>query len=324
MRRPQLLIGLFVLATILADVVAVAFRPEMHEAGWSGALLWALYLSQVSLMAMWLGLGQTAAPLRIVAAFFVLIEWNVAVFFVTGESRDLYAGTMLTGMITAVAAIPLIVSRLFGLRLARLHNGSLQELGPSGPERFQFSLLFMFGLMTTLAIVLGLLQYTFIYDHLLRDAYGPAAALMPASLHAVIAWAAVWLVLGRGLLVLGRGLWGRATWMAALVLAALCAGAGLVYYTYRCRTASYDYDYFSSWRPPPPHHGIAYYAYYYGFTYANGATTGTFVTRLAVAVTLLFASLLVFRVAGYRVVFRRGGTAAEPEAGVEKSAGGGG
>ncbi len=297
MRRPNLLIGSFLLTIILVDLTVVAFRPEMHGPGWCGALLWGLYLSQVSLTAIWLGLGRPAAPLRTVATFFVLIEWNAAIFFVTNETEDLYRGFLLTGMVTALVAIPIMATRLLGLRLACLHNGELRELSPQGPERFQFSILYMFGLMTTLAVVLGMLQFMFICDYVqFRDLVDWWLVVRGIGFHGLIAWAALWLLLDRRpMRTAGRMLCSRLTWLIVLLVAIICVTVGLWRHN-RQSLASGTYIWNSYYYSPPPP---------YSHCYGDHAETSTVTQRMATEGALLLGSLWVFRLAGYRVVFRR-------------------
>ena len=164
MRRPQLLIGLFLLATLLVDLAVVRLGPNLRASEISGIVLLALYFSQIALAAIWLGLGQTSFPLRLVVVFFLLIAWNAVIFLRTGEGEDFYRLIVLTAMISMIVAIPLMAARLFGLRLANVRSDSVKEAAAAETPRYQYSILSMFGLMTGVALLLGVLQYTFVSD----------------------------------------------------------------------------------------------------------------------------------------------------------------
>ena len=116
------------------------------------------------MIAIWLGLGHTAAPSRAVIAFFLLIEWNVVLYWAIGDSELFGVETLFCGMITGAVAVPLLVARLFGLRLARTGGDDATQNMPAEPHPMQFSIRYLFGLMTALALILGMVQFIFTYD----------------------------------------------------------------------------------------------------------------------------------------------------------------
>ena len=118
MRHPRLMIGLFLLATVLVDL-AVADGNLFTPGPNLEVAVFCLFFSQVTMIAIWLGLGHTAAPSRAVIAFFLLIECNVVLYWATRDSELFGIETLFCGMITGAVAVPLLVARLFGLRLAR-------------------------------------------------------------------------------------------------------------------------------------------------------------------------------------------------------------
>jgi hypothetical protein len=296
MRRSQLLVGLLLLSSVVIDLVLVGMRPKIGCSGYNwdgpnilGMVFWALYFSQIILVAIWLGLGRTAFPWRILVVFFVLMKWNGSVFRLTEVPSDFYQLMLFGGMISAVVAMPLLAARPFGLRLVYEGQDSKEEFGASEPERYQYSLLYLFGLVTAVAILLGMIKYTSMND------WGPICIeaqynfLILAALHGVTAWFLLWMALGSILRPPRQMLHSRFVWITVLILVV----AGIMY----------DHDaFFSSW------HG---YFYYHEFPSLHDIVSMILGVPVLVAIPLL-GSLLVFRLAGYRVVFR-GGAATEPQ-----------
>ncbi len=62
------------------------------------------------------------------------------------------------------AAVPLFVARLLGVRIVYLSCGDATKLVPAGMEHFQFSIRWLFGLTTALAIILSTLKCLGIFD----------------------------------------------------------------------------------------------------------------------------------------------------------------
>jgi hypothetical protein len=312
MRRPRLLIGLFLLATVLVDLAALAIRPDMgvpvserHYVGlgdevivpatasrYVGTLVWGLYLSQISAAAIWLALGLGAAPLRFIVVFFIILAWNGAILHLTEQSGDFGFGMEFMGMMAVAVTAPLLTGRLFGLRLALWHNGNLSEISPLGAERWQFSLLYLFGLMTVLAAFLGMLKFIFESDTIwkmlrehLKFVVTEPQCQWSIGLHAIVAWCALWIALG-------SQRWLRLGLAIALIAAILGICFGWSRYAH-WHDDSFRWLYFgeslwwhSGWR-----------------RYDCGPLTVTAFFLLEAA--LLVGSLWIFRLAGYRVVFRR-------------------
>ena len=138
MRSSTWVIVLFLLAIALIDAGALAVRPDMgvsdlsdfHYSGegdelvdspatpsrYVGAFVWGLFLSQVSLAAIWLALGLSALPLRFIIVSTILLVLNVGIFHLTQQGPDLSFGLIFTGEMALAVAVPLFAARYFGLR----------------------------------------------------------------------------------------------------------------------------------------------------------------------------------------------------------------
>jgi hypothetical protein len=250
------LIGSFLAATVLVDLVMLAIGVDMGGPGPSGALAWGLCQSQISMAAVWLALGQTSPVLRTTLSLLILIAWN-ALLGILG--RHDWCETMLfTGVMAGAVVAPLLALRPLGLRVSRLSfsNGAATSWNDRQP--LQFSIRYMLGLMTALAVVLGTLKWIVSFElqplHLLVV---PEVAIIAAG-RGLVAWAALWAALGN-------------RWTAVRIIvfvAAVVASYGGLMLTDR--------------------------RYYY-------ADFWIFVLLFSLEALLLFGSLWVFRVAGYRV-----------------------
>jgi hypothetical protein len=313
MRHRRLLISLFVLTTLLVDLVVAV-------SGISDTVLWALYSSQVSLMGIWLAIGRIAVPVRVMVAFLVLIEWDAVVFLFRPEDPF---PIVLSGMIVAAVAIPLLVVRLFGLQLVDFQCGSTSRPGQLEPKRCQFSLLYLFGLTTATALILGTLKYVFTEDAIqfrtlkyvfTEDAIqfqrvcllSEPVAQAQAAAFGLVALAAVNVVLGResflwrllrsrAARLIGLGLAAAATYHLTLLTVTYCTiGCPNIRHVLRdCFTFVFYERSLGNIATP--------YSVPYCFLKENLCIlVNTFVLD---AIPLL-ASLFVFRLAGYRVIFR--------------------
>ena len=261
MRRDRLLIGLFLLATLLVDLVVRSLPVKVPGESNSQIVLLALYFSQVSLVAIWLGLGRTPAHTRIATAFLVLVAWSYPSILSSSLQMRLYVD--FSADLAATVAIPLLVARLFGLQLTRLGFPAAATSASSGLRRWQFSIRYLFGLMTALAVILGVLQWKAPYV-LVPSTYaffidGSIASL--AAGRALIAWAALWAALGI-----------RATMLRMAVLAIAALGA------YGLTPTPLSFYHSSDWSGLPQN----------GFP-------------IFLEAALLLASLWVCRLAGYRI-----------------------
>jgi len=257
--RPGWPIGVFLLVSMLMDVVLL--RPRVERELLDPAVA-ALYVSQVALAAIWLAMGRSPLPLRIVLAFLVWLAW---VCVTSRIDRELW---IMTGLMAGVVAVPLLALRPFGLRLLRVgENREWRDIA-SGPRRWQFSIGQMLGLTTAVAIVLGMMQFMRV-PFFARTVTGCLVIVAFATGQGLLAWAALW-----------AGLGSRRGVLRTVVVVVAAATAFLALAT------------------------------------ALGGARGNkdFLANIfALETVLLVASLWVFRLAGYRVVFRRGGTIAEPQ-----------
>jgi hypothetical protein len=92
--------------------------------------------------------------------------------------------------VLAAVALPLLVARGFGLRLARWRPDGTLDAGPPRSWRFQFSILYMFGLTTATALVLGTVKWV-VAGSPLSDSMVDADVVHLALGLGVIAWAAM-------------------------------------------------------------------------------------------------------------------------------------
>jgi len=258
MRHPRRLIGWFLAVTVLVDLVMLAVGADMNAPGLLGDLARGLCISQISMAAIWLALGQTPGPLRIILALLILIAWNVNLLGMAGWHDDWCEIMLFTGMLAGAVVAPLMALRPLGLRVSRLSfsNGAATSL--NGRQPLQFSIRYMLGLMTALAVVLGTLKWIVSFELPLEGLAEPKMLIIAAG-RGLVAWAALWAALGNR--------W-TAVRMMVFVAAVVAGYGGLLLTNLR----DYYYDHF--W---------------------------IFVLLFSLEAPLLFGSLWVFRVAGYRV-----------------------
>ncbi len=120
--------------------------------------------SQVGLLAIWLALGRRAAPWRLVALIGTIVGWSWIVASVQGGYPD--GVIFLLPQAAAIAAI-LVLARMNGLRLYQIDSDlNVNASDDSEDNRpWQFSLSQLFAWTTSLAICLGLLSLTFQHFH---------------------------------------------------------------------------------------------------------------------------------------------------------------
>jgi hypothetical protein len=300
-RRPSLPIALFLLATVSADLAVVGLRPNIITDAPMvlAVLLWSLYFSQIALMAIWLALGGTAFPLRLAALFFVLLKWSAVVFMLTEQCTDLYRLMVVGGIMSAVVAIPLLAARSLGLRLVHVRCRDGQGVEPSAPERYQYSMLSLFGLVTVVAVLLGMTQYTSI------NQWGPTGVVarhdiqILAAAHGATAWFLLWIALGSFLRPPRQMLQSRRVWIIVSILIAVGVVLGVMYYATLPSTLvlglSFDVPFFSRWLRGSSYH-------YNHFPSCHETISMILGLPLIESVPLL-GSLLIFRLAGYRLMF---------------------
>lgn len=267
MRGSRLLIGLLILATLLVDAVAVVLvqGKDLRHPTW--ILFCSLAISQVSLLAIWAGLGSKRTPWRVLGMATGVVAWSwvgpaVLVLSTAYDQFEfetlttLFAMSLLT--IALSVMLPLSIARVAGLCVAGPSHGSL----PPSPERglrwSQFSLGNLLGWTTAVALLLSMVPYVLHGDQLGRLSW-PGGVVIAVG-RAAIALTGLWMVLGA-----------RRLWLRILLLCS--ANGGLAAF----------------WLLP---YGAP------GTLVENGVF-------LVLPTLLLVGSLGVFRVAGYRLKLDR-------------------
>jgi len=204
MRGSRLLIGLLLLATVLVDWAVVEtvgpFPLTLHP---TRLFALTLQVSQVSLMAIWLALGRTSGPLRLMGAVMVVALWSWALADYAPRDVHLKVSAIdLTALTVAVSA-PLLVARWLGLRLVNVSSASEVEDLAGGLKRFQFSIAYLLGWITAVAFMLGMLQYVtpfwnlrLGYHNALWGLFLEWRSVVFRIGRAALAWSALWAVLG--------------------------------------------------------------------------------------------------------------------------------
>lgn len=195
MRGSRLLIGLVVLATVLVDCAVVMSYGRDRDFPHPPVLPWALQASQVSLMAVWLALGRTSGPLRLIGLVGVVAIWAWTLEELLGFPSPEQWNVVLMAHAVAVSA-PLFVARWLGVMVVNT-SSALQAEGPAAtPRRWQFSIAYLLGWMTALAVTLSATQY------ITQDKFVPfSIALQPVAVvyllgRGALAWSALGAVLG--------------------------------------------------------------------------------------------------------------------------------
>ena len=203
-----LLLGLAIVAVDLVAVSVVCLQP-------GPLILWphptlglflALVCAQVSLVATWVGLARRPAPWPAAAAVVVAISAGALLAFaLSSEVPSDWFGSLGWPLVLSLQTIavvgPLWIARLAGTRLVTQED--LRQAGHTDPDRpVQFSIAYLLGWMTALAIVLGLVRWVLVDGVLgLGDATWPdphawlEVAVVSVG-NAVVAWPIPWAVLG--------------------------------------------------------------------------------------------------------------------------------
>ena len=169
MRRPGLLITLLIVATVLVDLVALSVVPRPPEGPHPAMMvLYSLSMAQVSLVALWAGLGGKSAPWRVIGLVLVVVLWSALLAAVLSYSftlpREIASLWTVVLLVQAVAVfISLSVARAVAVRLVSVDDLDSVEKGGTGRSRLQFSLAYLLGWTTAVAVTLGLLKYTVDY-----------------------------------------------------------------------------------------------------------------------------------------------------------------
>jgi hypothetical protein len=270
----KLLIGLLLAAILAVDAAVGSIFADQNDYAflrWPDprAKLWlALAVSQIALVAIWVGLGRTVVVVRIAALAATAVAWGAfslgPLLFGYGTVHRVQMELTVRFLCQGLAiCFALLVARRCGLRL----SGSADTPGVTVPPgRFQFSIANMLSWTTSVAVILGLSRY--------MGTTFPWAVL--AGEHFP------WLLIGE--LCLGE---------AALVLAVLWGALGTGQFGWRA---------------------VAMLGVFLGVLLlhapwaglAHTASLTDYCQLCFLEALLIFVPLLVFRVAGYRLIVGRG------------------
>jgi hypothetical protein len=232
MKNPWLLVVLLLAATLLVDLVALSTVFSDRELGpppphWADVCLISLAMSQVSLVAIWTGLGGRSLPWRVLALVATIVAWArlLAWSYLEPEAtpwRQAVNNLMLAAQ-SACVLLPLFVVRFTGLELTRTGDAQRTERTAAGRSRLQFSLRYLLSWITVLAVVLGLFQYAFDYRQLpaLTPIWRELAAVSLGNV--ALTLAAIWVALAA-----------RRPVLRAVVLALTTAAVVAAYNTVGC------------------------------------------------------------------------------------------
>ena len=270
MRHPRRLIGTFLAATVLVDFGALtACGHEFRGVGVASAVFWALAWSQVSIAAIWAVLGGSHYARRIPGALLILAGWSVPINW--GRLGGDFRGAVVeVSMMFATVGVPLLVVRPIGVQIVRHAEISTGAVGLSVSQPPQFTIRYLLGLMTALAVVMGIGKWLYLNDLWLRR-LDDTCFLWFCAGQGPVAWAATWAALGNRWSVVR---------MATLVLASAAAFGALM-----LSGEPVYYVAILTWNGDPTYYGNFW----------------TFFLLFSLEALLLLGSLWVFRVAGYRV-----------------------
>ncbi|OHB72860.1 MAG: hypothetical protein A2V70_04405 [Planctomycetes bacterium RBG_13_63_9] len=199
MRSSRVLIVLLLLATVLVDVVVLTAAwskdsPSRSEPDPLIILAWALWLSQVNSAGIWLGLGRSPFPLRSACTVLAIAAWSAGLSALSDPNTGLWAVALTVQ--SCVIGIPLLALRSSGLCLVEASVPAEVDGPADRRPRMQFSIRYMLGCMTALAVVLGTLHY--IAPENLTDLHRLASLsfIMFIVGHTAIGLASLWAVLG--------------------------------------------------------------------------------------------------------------------------------
>jgi hypothetical protein len=194
MNQRRLLIGLLLLATLLVDCAVVVTTASVSDPDFWAIPPWALQASQVSLMAIWLGLGKTSAPLRLAGTVGVVAVWAYLDELLTFPLPEEWTVVL---MAQAVAvSVPLLVARHLGVEVIYTFALPKAESPTAAPNRWQFSIVSLFGWMTALAVTLSAMQYTARHEFLPIGLVLEPLVVVYLLGRGTLAWTALGAVLG--------------------------------------------------------------------------------------------------------------------------------
>ncbi len=125
MRNARVLVGLLIAATVLVDLVAVSLAGANRAAvgrppGPATWLLFALPISQVSLLTIWAGFGGTSLPWRMMALILAIAAWSGLIAAVLDLGSPVTIASTWTVLLlaqTVAILIPLLIAQLKGVTL---------------------------------------------------------------------------------------------------------------------------------------------------------------------------------------------------------------
>jgi hypothetical protein len=218
MNPSRLLIGLLLLATVLVDAVAFLTARQTQFPHPAEILFGSLADSQISLLAIWTGMGRKWSPWRMLGTVLGICAWS----WLGASAEDTsYFGFQCHTSLWAVGlmaqalyiVVPLSIAGFAGIELV---DAARNQPGlPSGtrPPRAQFFLADLLGWLTAVALFLSIVPYVVHYDELLAMSFLWSRLLILPAEYAPVAIAALWAVLGT-----------RRPWFRAIVLCLVTAG----------------------------------------------------------------------------------------------------
>lgn len=163
MRRARfipLLLLLLALATVGLLVVQWATAsdtPPSSPFWWPQVICAAVRYTQLSLAGVWLVLGRTSGPLRLLGVATVVAVWSTVWLLFVDDSAGLANWLAANSLMLLCAAAGMLVLRLSGMRIIDLYQPDDPPTRPYAPR--QFSILYLLGWITVVAIVLGVAKY---------------------------------------------------------------------------------------------------------------------------------------------------------------------
>ena len=192
MRHHWKSIGLLLLTTVLIDgVIAIIVRGGSSPDFSLSAFL-ALMLSQTSLAGIWMGLGRTPSPLRMLGAIGVIIAWGFVFNSRNGPSVE---DVIIVLMIPfATISVCLLLARWRGLHCVDTFDSVSRVESDRRP--WQFSISSLLAWTTVLAIILGVFKWLGLLASVPHPHLRTAEVLILGPGVALVSFAAIWMALG--------------------------------------------------------------------------------------------------------------------------------
>ncbi len=257
MRHHWKSIGLLLLTTVLIDGVIATIVRGAGPPDFSQSAFLALMFSQTSLAGIWMGLGRTPSPLRMLGAIGVIIAWSFLFNYGNGPSVEDWIIDLMIPF--ATISVFLLLARWRGLYCVDAFDPVSRAESDHPP--WQFSISNLLAWTTVLAIILGVFKWLGLLASVPHPHLRTVEVVILGPGLVLVAVAALWMALG------ARPPVRRAP---ALVLAeAVSLGAVFLI-------------------EPPPSPDLAFIVWF-----------------MILDAVLLVGSLLVFRMVGYRVGWKR-------------------